>query len=144
VDFASLPKEVRAAVAEILDPLYEQLVVGVPDALEKSTGLTVVHLVWQEILDQQKLGQGYQDDPLLESLGNREEIFARHLQLIDVKVKASYVLVRLRELRHLWDTPLKRPAAVGALLPGPSLGEHEPVVESPPEAPPDAENHGSC
>ncbi len=90
VDLASLPKEVRAAVAEIVDPLYEQLVVGVSDALEKSTGLTVVHLVWQEILDQQQLGRGYQDDPLLGSLGNREEILVRHLQLVDAKVKASY------------------------------------------------------
>lgn len=175
VDFAGLPKDVRAAVAEIVDPLYEQLVVGVHDALEKSTGLTVVHLVWQEILDQQKLGKGYQDDPLLESLGNREETLARHLQLIDAKVKASYVLVRLRELRHLWDAPGKRPPTpVGPLLSrplapalgvepivetlpktsgvsktsdvrvGPSPGEHEPVIEPPPEAPPDAEKRGSC
>jgi hypothetical protein len=173
VDFASLPQEVRAAATEIVDPLYEQLVVGVPDALEKSTGLTVVHLVWQEILDQQKLGKGYQDDPLLESLGNREEILARHLQLIDAKVKASYVLVRLRELRHLWDAPANQPpASVGPLLLRPALdvepvveasevvqrdggpelrlshptavGEHQPVIEPPPEAPPDAEKSGSC
>ena len=43
VDFGSLPQEVRRALAEIVDPLYEQLVLGVPDPLEESTGLTIVH-----------------------------------------------------------------------------------------------------
>lgn len=111
LDLEGLPQEIRTAVDEIVEPLYEQLVHGAADPLEKSTGMTVVHLVWQEILDQHKLGCTYQQDPFFESLGNREEILVRHLQLVDAKIKASYVLVRLREIRRLWNASVEQPAS---------------------------------
>ena len=108
VDFHALPAEAQEAVVEILEPAYHQLVRDAADPLEKSTGLTVVHLMWLEILDQLDLGEGYIRDPFIRSLGNRENLIARHLQIIEAKVKASAVLVRLREFRKEWGDPEAR------------------------------------
>jgi len=77
-----------------------------------------------KILDQLDLGRGYTDDAIINSMSGRPELIARHLQLVDAKVKASYVLVRLRELRaergdgngQSWPDP---PAAIT----GPAEGD---------------------
>ena len=59
VGYDMLPEKVRAMIAEIIGPAYEQFVVRARDALEKTTGLTIVHLVWQEIVDQIDLARDY-------------------------------------------------------------------------------------
>ncbi len=124
IRFSSLLPEVQTAVVEIVNPIYEELVVRAPSALERSTGLTVVHLLWLEILDQLDLGRGYTDDAFINSISGRPELLGRHLQLVDAKVKASYVLVRLRELRA-------EPRGAASLSPpDPPLAIPGPVVEA--------------
>ena len=59
VGYDRIPEKVRAMIAEIIEPAYEQLVVRARDALEKTTGLTIVHLAWQEIVDQIDLARDY-------------------------------------------------------------------------------------
>ncbi len=44
VDFDKVPEAVRQAVAEIIEPAYRQLVTEAEDPLERSVGVTMVHL----------------------------------------------------------------------------------------------------
>lgn len=98
VDINSFPAEVQTAIIEIVNPIYEQLVLQARDSLEKSTGMTAVYLLWMEILNLHQLGQEYLPDPFLRSAGAFQDTFSRQLQLVDAKAKTSYILVRLREL----------------------------------------------
>jgi hypothetical protein len=114
VDFYSFPPEIQSAIVDIVNPVYKQLVADAADCLEKSTGLTIVYLLWMEIINQHQLGQQYRTDPMLCTLGDYRDTFNQQLQLVDSKAKTSFVLVRLRELRqnHVLSTyPLALPAA---------------------------------
>ncbi len=97
--YAHVPKEVQTALVEIVNTVYEQLVAQAPDALEKSTGLTLVNLLWLEIVDQFDMGRTYSSDAFINTITCRPELIARYFQLIDAKMKASFMLARLRELR---------------------------------------------
>ncbi len=44
VDFQRLPPRTQQAIVEIVNPAYEELVLGATEALERSTGLSIVHL----------------------------------------------------------------------------------------------------
>lgn len=56
VDFDSLPPQLRLALAEVIDPVYDELVLGAHGALERVAGLAVCHLAWIEVLTQLELG----------------------------------------------------------------------------------------
>jgi len=91
IDLSYVPVEVRQAVAEVIQPVYEQYVVGADDGLEKSLGLTLTHLLWLEVLEQFDLKREYtQVQAVLGITGNREQLMARHLRLIDSKVRVGY------------------------------------------------------
>jgi hypothetical protein len=98
VDLQFVPAEVRQAVAELVQPLYDQFVIGAADGLEKSLGVSIAHLLWLEILEQFDLKREYtQVDAVLGLPGNRHEMIDRHLRLIDSKLRVGYFLVRIRE-----------------------------------------------
>jgi hypothetical protein len=80
VAYEMLSQRARAMIAEILEPAYEQLVLRARDALEKITGLTIVHLVWQEILDQMDLARDYEKVGGVLNIVTpaREEVMQRH------------------------------------------------------------------
>ena len=61
VDFGRLPEQVRAAILGIINPAYQELVLGARDGLPKAAGVTLVSLLWLEILDQVELGQDLAD-----------------------------------------------------------------------------------
>jgi len=50
VTLDNLSEELRAAILGVLTPAYQKLVVAARPGLEQSTGMTVVHLLWLEIL----------------------------------------------------------------------------------------------
>ena len=52
-----LPDELRTAVLGILTPAYQNLVAAARPGLEQSTGMTIVNLLWLEILQQVELGR---------------------------------------------------------------------------------------
>jgi hypothetical protein len=101
VGYDMIPEKVRAMIAEIIEPAYEQLVVRARDALEKTTGLTIVHLAWQEMVDQIDLARDYDKiGSILHIITpNREPLIERHLRLVYAKFKAANFLMRLREFR---------------------------------------------
>ena len=105
VDFDSLSAELRAAIMGVVNPAYQSLVLEAPAGLEQSTGLTIVHLLWLEVLDQIELGQGFEigeDDP--DASEKRNAIIARYLRKVGAKNKASNFLLRLHEFRQKWGS----------------------------------------
>jgi len=91
-----LPDELRTAVLGILTPAYQNLVAAARPGLEQSTGMTIVNLLWLEILQQVELGRDLTKggaEP--ERLEAAEKSIARLLRLAGSKLKASDFLLRL-------------------------------------------------
>ncbi len=105
VSFDSLPEELKIAITAVINPAYLQLVVSASSGLEQSTGLTIVHLLWLEILDQIELGKGVaqnSDEP--DTVKHRETMIASHLRLVGAKNKTSNFLLRLHDFRQKWGS----------------------------------------
>jgi hypothetical protein len=94
------PPGLQAAVAGVINPAYEQLVMAAAPGLAQSTGVTVVHLLWLEVLDQVELSR--QTMPSAPAVANpdRSITIERHLRLVNAKLKASELLQRLEALRE--------------------------------------------
>ena len=115
VDFDSLSAELRAAIMGVVNPAYQSLVLEAAAGLEQSTGLTIVHLLWLEVLDQIELGQSFENgkgDP--EASEKRIGMIERYIRMAGAKTKTSNFLLRLHEFRQKWGSfpappdPLRR------------------------------------
>jgi hypothetical protein len=101
IELSRVPAEVQQAAREIVQPVCEQFVLHAADGLEKSLGATIAHLLWLEILEQFDMKREYVNiDSVLNLPGNRQDVIAQHLRLIEAKVRVGYFLVRIRELRQ--------------------------------------------
>jgi hypothetical protein len=101
VDLGRFPAELRAAIAEVINPAYHELVERARDGLQKSAGLTVLWLMWLEILDHIQLGHSLGSSASMpETSKEREQLITRHLRLVGSKVKASSFLLRLHEFEQ--------------------------------------------
>jgi hypothetical protein len=117
-----MPEEIRQAVARILTPAYRRFVLDAPGELERSVGLTLVHLMWIEICDQIKMAVVGSDPSSLEAvLSSPEDMIDRHLRLATVKCQTAELLLKLRMVSEMLDRP---PAQRG---PG-----CQPALEAPP------------
>ena len=118
IAFEMLPRPLQAALVELIGPLYEELVLAAPDALERSTGLTLTHLLWLEILEQYDLGRDYSvvSGVLGTASPDRGPMIDQHLRLLEAKLRASHFLVQAREwaARHC----RREPRALGFDDPG--------------------------
>jgi hypothetical protein len=102
-----LPEEIRRAVPRILAPAYRRFVLDAPGELERSVGLTLVHLMWLEVCDQVYMAIATADPTSLDAiLKNPEEMIDRHLNLVTAKCQTAELLVKLR----LVSEALERPA----------------------------------
>lgn len=157
LDFDRLPEALQAAITEIVEPMYRELVVQARNGLEKGTGLTVVHLCCLEILDQIQLGRSTEDAAsTTKTAEDRCKLIAQHLRLVQAKIKASGFLHRLQKFRLLWGSGLAllepTPIDVGPpggwvdprteerteeLPEGPPGGWDDPQAEGLPEGPPE-------
>jgi hypothetical protein len=91
------PATKRAAV-EILEPAYQQLVVEAPSALVRSTGTTLVHLMWLEICGQLRMSQAVANPDSLDAIIQRpEQLVAEHLRLIGVKNDTAELLMKMQK-----------------------------------------------
>jgi hypothetical protein len=99
IAFEMLARPLQAALVELVGPLYEELVLAAPDALERSTGLTLTHLLWLEILEQYELGCDYSvvSGVLGTASPDRGPMIDQHLRLLEAKLRASHFLVQARE-----------------------------------------------
>jgi hypothetical protein len=120
-DLKVVPPEIRQAIAQLIQPIYEQFVLNASDGLEKSLGITITHLLWLEILEQLDIKREYvQIEAVLHITHNRPEMIDRHLHLLDSKLRFGYFLVRIKELQQ-------RLAAVKTQLP-PPLNIDNPIL----------------
>jgi hypothetical protein len=101
LEFGRFSEELQAAICGIINPAYRELVEQARDGLQKSAGLTVIWLMWLEILDHIQLGQSLTSSPsMTETSKEREQLITRHLRLVGSKVKASSFLLRLHEFEE--------------------------------------------
>ncbi len=98
--FEAQPEAFQAAYLAIIEPAYQQLVVAPRDALERATGITIVFLLVEELLEQQDLGIEFDRAPS-KARGDRdarEKAINRHLRLVSAKQTAINALFRVRKL----------------------------------------------
>jgi hypothetical protein len=130
-----LPEAVRQAVPRILVPAYRQFVLDAPDELQRSVGLTLVHLLWLEVCDQMHPVEVVADPTsLAATLSNPEEMIDRHLNLVAAKSQTAELLVKLR----LVHEALARSAVPPLPRPGKAFG-HDLLNRPEPSSP-----HGDC
>lgn len=116
-DFDALSEPVRLAFRTIVEPAYQELVLGAPNPLERAQGATFVFLLAEEVLSQFELGlqmdlsqtQVAEDHERRE---RRERALSRMLRVLGAKNSALQALLRLRRLPLLARiTPSVPPAA---------------------------------
>jgi hypothetical protein len=92
-----LPENVRQAALRIITPAYRRFVLDTPGELERSVGVTLVHLMWLEVCGQIQLAIMTADPQSLEAvLSNPEQMIDRHLRLTTVKCQTAELLMKLR------------------------------------------------
>ncbi len=124
-DLGRLEPGLQPAIRDIILPAYEQLVLLADDTLQRSLGMTIVHLMWLEVLDQLNLKRQYAQVAILPELGgNCAREIDRHVRLIDTKVKLTRLLLRLRELRPAPPAHDPAPPAQQATQPTTNNGAH--------------------
>jgi hypothetical protein len=105
----SLPAEVRAAVPKILTPAYRRFVLEAPNELERSMGMTLVHLMWLEICGQLQLAVAAADSTSLAAIiDNPEAAIDRHLHLVTAKCRTAELFIKFRAVNEMLD---RRPPA---------------------------------
>lgn len=103
------PPELRANVISIINPEYRQFVLLAKPGLERSIGITLVHLLWLEILDQIEIARHKEptadpfSDPLLQKpvsrFESRRPMIEHYLRLVHAKIKVSDFLLRLEKFK---------------------------------------------
>ena len=116
VNFDELPENLKVAIAGVIGPAYDRLVLQAEDGLEKSSGVTFIHLLWLEVLDQLELAQGLEKSRHLETSEERSKQIDRHLRVVGAKSKISHFLFRLKEFRRKWGVGLAIPEPVPEVI----------------------------
>jgi hypothetical protein len=91
-----LPREIREATQQVLVPAYRQFVLDAPSEIERTVGLTLVHLTWLELCDQIKLAAAAEPDSLESVLENPRDALDRHLRLTIAKCQTAGLLQKLQ------------------------------------------------
>jgi hypothetical protein len=111
-----LPQEIREAVPKLIAPAYRRFVLDAPGELERSVGLTLVHLMWLEICDQSRMAIAAANPSGLEAiLNDPDAMIDKHLRLATVKCQTAELLLKLRVVNEA----LQRPQPTRNALPPP-------------------------
>lgn len=109
VDWDAMPDELQEVISAVVNPAYRDFVLAARDGLERASGLTLVHLLWLEVLDQLRLGQILLESNSTDSgTESRERAIAQHLKLVQAKLKTSTFMLRLEEFEQKWGRPAGR------------------------------------
>jgi hypothetical protein len=101
-----MPENIRQTVSRLLAPAYRRFVLDAPGELERSMGLTLVHLMWLEVCDQAKMAVVGADPQSLDAvLNSPEDMLDRHLRLTAVKCQTAELLMKLRMLGDMLGRP---------------------------------------
>jgi hypothetical protein len=104
LDIEGWPPHIRAHVAAVINPEYEELVLKAKPGVGRQMAISLLHLGWLEILDHLRLGQlvppPRSSDPIEElGLDSRQQVIARHLRLVNAKLRIAQFLFRLDEFK---------------------------------------------
>lgn len=101
IDYDSLPAAVRQSFAAVVQPTYEELVLGAATPLARSAGVSLGFLLCVEILEQFELGRllNYTGAAAEADAADRDRLIARHLRLVGAKQHCASFLLRLETLR---------------------------------------------
>ncbi len=94
--YQNLPEQHQQAIRSIIQPLYERFVLRPTDHLERSTGSSVIYLLWSELLKQAEIANTPFDDEGIDHLHRRmlmDDLFL----ILGPKSQMSSLLVRLRQ-----------------------------------------------
>jgi hypothetical protein len=97
VVFDRLPAALQAGILQLINPLYQQLVLEATNELARTVGLTLVHLGWLELLGQLELGRAQ-----AVGLGGANpgpvdpKAIAQHLSLVAAKIKTTKLYLQLK------------------------------------------------
>ncbi|MBN1395019.1 MAG: hypothetical protein JW959_08345 [Pirellulales bacterium] len=102
----NMPENMQQTVARILVPAYRSFVLDADDELERSVGMTLVHLMWLEMAAQVELGKIVADPNSPEAiLNNPEGLIERHLRLTASKCQTAELLMKLKALDKMFSHP---------------------------------------
>ena len=97
----TLPAGGPQALAEIVQPVYRQHVLQAGDPLEKALGLTLVHVLWLEVLEQLERKRKFAEiEAPLRLPGDNWDAITRDLHVLDAKVRLGKFLLRLEQYRN--------------------------------------------
>jgi hypothetical protein len=134
--WGELPETIRDAIPRILAPAYRRFILDAPNELERSVGLTLVHLIWLELCGQVQLSLAAADPNCLDAiLKDPDDMIDRHLRLATVKCQTTELLVKMRMVTEM----LQRPQAVALPSPASPLELTPPLIHIPHTIPLQAE-----
>jgi len=113
-DLEYVPDRVKQSMREIVQPLYDRLVVEARHPLDRSLGMTLAHMTWLEILDEEDHRREYTEIlSVLKLAQNRESKIQHHVRMLEAKIRVGKFLLQLEETRRRWDREDERdrPAA---------------------------------
>lgn len=122
IDFQALPLEVQIAFRQIVEPAYQELVLGALTGLERSAGATLVFLLAQEILEQFSLGRQMDFSASHDStqVVERDKRIHQYLKLVSSKQQAANFVMRLKTIRKNYG-PFGTPPEFASR--GPNVGK---------------------
>lgn len=96
--FDSLPENTRRAITEIIDPLYQELVLAAPNGFERAIGNSYVQMAWLELIEQIQFGNVLETAlPRGTGLDDQGDRIDRLLRIIACKDKSAKFLLELRK-----------------------------------------------
>jgi hypothetical protein len=117
----TLPKKTRLAVSKILAPAYRRFVLDADDELERTVGMTLVHLIWLEICDQLQMAGALADPLSLDAVINdSKDMVERHIRLAAAKCQSADLMLKVRMINRVLlsqtvPSPLGLPSPVQIL-----------------------------
>ena len=111
VVYQQLSHAQQLAVVETLNPVYHRLVLQARDQFEQTSAISVVFLLWNELLKQCQIGStAIEPTSLRETV--REKYVRQLFETLGVKYKMSGLLLRLRQERHKDENSANSPPLV--------------------------------
>lgn len=111
----ALPEELRQAIPRILTPAYRRFVLEAAGEMERSMGLTLVHLMWLELCGHCQLAVAAANPESIHAiLQNPDDLIDRHLRLVATKCQTAELLTKIRLLDEMLARQLPSPSGRGA------------------------------
>lgn len=102
ISLSEIPKEMQDGLFEIVQPCYDELVLGAATALERQAGASLTFMLFLEVLEQYDLGRLADNFRHSGGIGdNRDKQIDRYLRLVKSKQHVANFLFRLQDARLL-------------------------------------------